>query len=128
MSDESIATNGEFDAWLDALEAGAGYYLSCQHDHGCLPPRRACPHCGSTELQEASLPRTGTLVAKTTIHVPTPAFEAEAPYTTAIVDTGPVRITGLLATPGEDIERGDRLTVTVGQTDAGARVVELHAD
>ena len=85
-----------FDDWLDALEDGDAYYLACPDDHGSLPPRLVCPVCGSSSLETRPLPGTGTVDTYTITHVPTPSFEADAPYVTAIAEFGPVRLTGQL--------------------------------
>lgn len=85
-----------YDDWLDALEEGAPYYLSCSAGHGSLPPRRRCPDCGSGALDTEPLPETGTVETFSVTHVPTPSFADDAPYVVAIVDFGPVRLTGHL--------------------------------
>lgn len=124
MSDD-VVRNAGHDDWLDALAADAGYYVACENDHGILPPRRACPHCGSTDLREEPLPGTGTVLARTTVHVPTPSFEGDAPYTTAVVDLGPVRVTGQVrgADAPPAVEIGDEVGVDVGETGQGERLV-----
>lgn len=85
-----------FDDLLDAISDGDGYFLECSNGHSSLPPRRICPDCGDTELAERPLPDTGAIVTYTVVHVPTPQFEGEAPYVTAIAEFGTVRLTGLL--------------------------------
>ncbi|GAB6878912.1 Zn-ribbon domain-containing OB-fold protein [Halorubrum gandharaense] len=85
-----------YDEWLDALAAGEGYYLESPEGHGSLPPRRVCPHSGSTELTEEPLPDVGAVATYTVVHVAPPDYSAEAPYVTAVVDFGPVRLTGVL--------------------------------
>ena len=107
-----------FDEWLHAFAAEDGYYLACENGHGHLPPRRVCPDCGSTEFTEAELPGTGTVETITTVHVATPAFEADAPYDTAVVDLGPARVTGIVvdAEPGA-VAIGDEVEVDVGASE-----------
>jgi hypothetical protein len=85
-----------YDDWLDGIEAGEGIYLACEHDHGSLPPRRACPHCGSPELIEEPLPDTGDIESVTVVHVAAPSHADDVPYATAIADFGPVRLTGMV--------------------------------
>ncbi|WP_277540910.1 Zn-ribbon domain-containing OB-fold protein [Haloarcula laminariae] len=117
--------NGEFDDWLDSLSDGDGYYVECDEGHGWLPPRRVCPDCGSRELADVSLPDTGEIATHTTITVPTPQFENDAPYVTAIADFGPVSITGLVrgADP-EDVAIGDVVGIGVGERETtGDRAV-----
>lgn len=116
MTDDRV--DAGFDEWLHALVTEDSYYLECENGHGSLPPRRVCPECASSELSEESLPATGTVEAVTTVHVPTPAFTADAPYTTVVVDFGPVRLTGIVveAEPGT-VEIGDELEPSVGASE-----------
>ncbi|UVE49026.1 Zn-ribbon domain-containing OB-fold protein [Haloferax larsenii] len=115
-----------YDEWLAAIAEGDGYYLACPDGHGSLPPRRSCPNCGSSELTEEPLSETGEIVTYSEVHVPAPTFADEAPYVTAIVSFGPVRLTGVLrdadpsavdvgmevtADVGENATSGDRLLV-----------------
>ncbi|WP_255170267.1 Zn-ribbon domain-containing OB-fold protein [Natrononativus amylolyticus] len=112
MSDE-IGHAG-FDDWLDATEEGEAYYLECDRGHGSLPPRRVCPECGSTALSEEPLPETGEIETFTVTHVPTPSFEDDAPYATAIAAFGPVRVTGqVVGVDLESIEAGMTVTPAV---------------
>jgi len=110
------APDGAYDAWLDAIAAGEGYYLACPNDHASLPPRRVCPHCGSPEIEEAQLPESGAVSSHTTVHVPTPAFEDDAPYVTALAAFGPVTITGIVrGVDPEDVAIGDPVGIEVGE-------------
>ena len=114
MSDK--ARDGEYDDLLDAIEDGEGYYLTCANGHGWLPPRRVCPDCGSRELSETPLPDSGEVATYTTVSVATPQFSADTPYTTAIVDYGPVRVTGLLrGVDPEGVEVGMPVGIEVGE-------------
>ena len=124
MSENTVRDAG-FDEWLDAAEEGQAYYLECPNDHGSLPPRRVCPDCGSTDLEEVPLPDSGEIETFTITYVPTPAFEDDAPYATAIANFGPVRITGQVVDVDVDaVENGLEvdLEVTVSQT-TGERVL-----
>jgi len=89
-------TDADHDAWLDALAAGEGYALVCPDGHGSLPPRRICPECGSTSLSREPLGDAGRVETFSVVHVPSPRFAGDAPYVTAVVDLGPVRVTGVL--------------------------------
>jgi len=117
--------NGEYDEWLDAIEAGDGYYVECEAGHGWLPPRRVCPDCGSRELHDEPLPDSGDIATHTTITVATPQFEDDAPYVTAIADFGPVSITGLVrGVDPEDVSMGDVVGIEVGERETtGERAV-----
>ncbi|MDF9745253.1 Zn-ribbon domain-containing OB-fold protein [Natrinema salsiterrestre] len=128
MSDSERVPDAGFDEWLDAAEDGKGYYLECANGHGSLPPRRVCPDCGSTDLEEVDLPETGEIQTYTVTHVPTPAFEEDAPYATAVVDFGPVRLTGqVVGTDPDDVETGltVALEITVSET-TDERVIGLR--
>lgn len=122
MSDE-VADAG-FDEWLRAFAADDGYFLECENGHGSLPPRRVCPDCGSSALTEESLPDTGTVETVTTVHVPTPAFADDAPYSTVIADFGAVRLTGIVvdADPGT-VEVGDEVEPDVGASETSGEEV-----
>ena len=119
------APDGEYDAWLDSIEAGEWYYVACESGHGWLPPRHVCPDCGSRDLTDEPLPESGTIATHTTITVATPQFEDDAPYVTAIADFGPVSVTGLVrgADPA-DVAIGDVVGIEVGERETtGDRAV-----
>ncbi|MDS0281612.1 Zn-ribbon domain-containing OB-fold protein [Haloarcula onubensis] len=117
--------NGEYDDWLDGIEAGEPYYVECSEGHGWLPPRRVCPDCGSRDLHEEPLPDSGEIATHTTITVATPQFEDDAPYVTAIADFGPVSITGLVrGVDPKDVSMGDAVGLEVGERETtGERAV-----
>ncbi|WP_135364381.1 Zn-ribbon domain-containing OB-fold protein [Halosimplex halophilum] len=123
MSDK--ARDGAFDDWLDSVEDGEGYYVECENGHGWLPPRRVCPDCGSRELSETPLPDAGEVATYTEVSVATPQFSADTPYVTAIVDYGPVRVTGLLrGVDPDEVEVGMPVGVGVGERETtGDRAV-----
>lgn len=110
------ASNAGHDAWFDALADGEGYALVCPDSHGSLPPRRVCPECGADSLAEESLAETGTVETYSVVHVAGPRFADDTPYISAIVDFGPVRLTGVVrgvAPESDAIAVGDRLSVGV---------------
>ncbi len=118
--------NGAYDDFLDAVEANRGYYYTCSNDHGLLPPRDVCPHCGDPELLRKPLPEIGTIVTHTTITVPTPRFADDTPYITAIAEFGPVRLTGILY-DDDRVEIGQRVTIELESTETGGeRTIAFH--
>ncbi|ELY78400.1 Zn-ribbon domain-containing OB-fold protein [Natrinema pallidum] len=128
MSDSDPVADAGFDEWLAAAAEGDAYYLECANGHGSLPPRRVCPDCGSTDIAEADLSETGEIRTVTVTHVPTPAFEDDAPYATAVVDFGPVRLTGqVIGIDVADVETGltVALEITTSET-TGERVIGLR--
>jgi len=114
----SDARDEGFDDFLDAVEDGQPYYLAGPEGDGWLPPRRVDPATGSTELTEEPLPETGEIVTLTQTHVAGPDFADDAPYVVAIVDFGPVKVTGQIrgADPG-DVEIGDAVSIGVDRTE-----------
>lgn len=124
--DKRIANTG-FDEWLDTLADGEGYYLEGPEGDGSLPPRRVDPHTGSTDLEEQPLPDVGAVETFTVVHVAPPEFVDEAPYVTAVVDFGPVQLTGVLrgVEPADDaIGLGMEVEPTVERRETdGARIV-----
>ncbi|WP_247731545.1 Zn-ribbon domain-containing OB-fold protein [Halovivax limisalsi] len=116
MSDDGARDAG-FDDWLDALESGDPYYLACENGHGSLPPRTVCPDCGSDAIERESLSIDGVVESVTVVHVPTPAFADDAPYATAIVDLGPVRVTGRVVDADPDtVDIGMPVTLSTTET------------
>jgi uncharacterized OB-fold protein len=122
------ARDGAYDDFLDALEAGEGYYLECSEGHGWLPPRRVCPDCGSRELTETSLPDSGEILTHTTVSVATPQFSEDAPYVTAIARFGPVQLTALVrGIDPADVEVGMPVGIEVGERETtGERALVLR--
>jgi uncharacterized OB-fold protein len=103
---------------LDAIADGEGYYIECENGHGSLPPRHVCPECASQELTQERLPDSGEIETLTVIHATTPAFSDDTPYVTAVVDFGPIELTGRVpeADP-ESIETGLTVTPTIGESE-----------
>lgn len=111
--DEGTLRAGSYEEWVDALTEG-GFYLECGNGHGSLPPRRVCPECGDTDLAERALPGTGAVSTFSEVHVAAPAFADETPYVTAIVDFGPVRLTGVLRdVAADEVAIGDSVAPDV---------------
>lgn len=90
---EQVRDDG-YDDFLDALGSGEGYYLESSDGRGWLPPRAVDPRTGESDLTEKPLPDVGTIVTTTIIRVATPQFDVDAPFALAIVDFGPVKMTG----------------------------------
>ncbi|MDZ7702041.1 MAG: OB-fold domain-containing protein [Halobacteriales archaeon] len=125
---EATDANAGYDGFLEAVDAGDGFYVECANGHGSLPPRRACPRCGSTELTETPLPRTGEVETYTVVHVPTPQLADDVPYVTAIARFGPARLSGFLRGVDDPADAvGTEVAASVGATEtAGERVLVLR--
>ena len=103
-----------YDEWLDAIEADEGFYLRSPEGHGSLPPRRVCPHSGSTDLKREPLPETGMIETYSIVHVGATTFEDDTPYISAVVDFGAVELTGVVrGVDPEAVAVGDAVEVTV---------------
>lgn len=114
----SEARNEGYDDFLDAIEEGEPYYLEGPEGHGSLPPKRIDPATGSQELTEKPLPDTGEIETYTQTHVAAPDFADDAPFVVAVVDFGPVSVTGQIRgmEPG-DVEAGQEVTIGVDRTE-----------
>jgi len=112
-----LPTDDDFEAWREALGSPDAFYLRCPEGHGSLPPRRVCPRCGAATLERAPLPEAGVVESFTVTHVAPPRFAEDAPYVTAVVDFGDVRLTGVVrGVPPGDVAVGDRLRPAVEET------------
>lgn len=110
-ADSPFTLPGFFSALADGRLLGA----ACEDcETVLLPPRPACYACGSRDVYVEEQPRTGEVVSYTAVHTPPPAFEAEAPYTVAIVelDSG-ARLTGRVDATYDDVEIGTPVRLTV---------------
>jgi len=118
MTSQNTPDDG-YDDFLDALSVDdeTAQYVECSNGHGSLPPRRVCPVCGSTSLSDKPLPNTGTVVTYTTIHAPTPDFDADAPYTVIIADVGPLKLTAIYDGDRQDVSIGMDISLTVKNTE-----------
>jgi uncharacterized OB-fold protein len=128
MSDDEAVDAG-YDEWLDAVTDGEGYYLLCENDHGSLPPRRVCPHCGSLDIEETPLPERGEVETFTVTHVATPNFTEDTPYAVAIARFDDVAVTGQVrGVDVEDVAVGMQVTIDVDETaTTGEDLVVFHA-
>ncbi|PSP81888.1 nucleic acid-binding protein [Halobacteriales archaeon QS_1_68_17] len=113
-----------YDDFLEALEAGEGYYLAGSDGDGFLPPRNVHPRTGEP-LEEEPMPEAGEIVSLTRTQVAAPQLADDAPYTVAIAEFGPVRLTGQVrAEDPKSIEIGTTVEADVGETETtGDRIV-----
>ena len=103
-------TGGErYGQFLDAVADGEGYYLVDRDGDGFLPPKVTDAFGSAGDLTRRPLPETGKIEAVTVVSVPPSGFADDVPYALAVVDMGPVRLTGQVC--GADPE-----AVAVGQT------------
>ncbi len=128
MSDESLSADdprtlpGSFDALAEGQLLGG----VCTCGNTLIPPRPACYACGSREVAVEELSRDGRVVSHTEVRTPPPAFEAEAPYTTAIVelvDGG--RLTGRVDADYDAVDIGTPVELTAREPTPGTREAAL---
>jgi len=83
-----------------------------------LPPRPLCDKCLSTEFEWVELPRTGTLLTYTIIHVAPTQFQNMAPYAVGIVQLeNGVKIPGMIKdAPLDKIRVGMQLKMEFEET------------
>ena len=114
MTEHITEQPATYDEWLETIENGEAFYLESPAGHGSLPPRRVCPHSGSTELSREPLPEMGTIETYTVVHVAAEKFNDDTPYVSAVVDFGPVALTGILrGVDPEAVAVGDEVSVSV---------------
>jgi uncharacterized OB-fold protein len=125
MSDDDVVRDGGYDDFLDAVEEGEPYYLAGSGDNGWLPPRIRNPETGERDLSEEPLPDTGEVLTLTTVYVSGPSFVDDAPYVVAIVDFGPVQITGQVrGVDPDNVEIGQSVEIGADRTETtGERLV-----
>ena len=123
-ADSPLTLPGFFDALAEGDLLG-GVCADC--GEVLLPPRPACYACGSRAVDVESQPRRGHVYSYTAVRTPPPAFEADAPYTIAVVElAGGGRLTGRLAADYDDTEVGDPVELTVREPTERERQVALE--
>ncbi|MDG6988496.1 MAG: Zn-ribbon domain-containing OB-fold protein [Nitrososphaerota archaeon] len=81
----------------------------------CFPPVYRCRKCGSEEIEDKEMPKSGKIVTYTQLHEPLPGFEAQAPFYLAVVelDNGAKILTQLVDSPDESVKTGAKVVATV---------------
>ncbi len=90
--------------FVDRLVQGELFATRCS---GCgriyFPPRADCAGCLGSAMQWEKIPEKGKLVSFTRVNYAPAGFEADVPYTLALVDFGEVKVFGRLgSTVAED--------------------------
>lgn len=93
--------------WEGALVEGALLGLECEEcGYVTATPKAACVRCGSRDVNQISLPTTGSVYSKSTIEI-APTAQGSS-YQIAFVDVGEARVLGRIVT-GERAEIGNRV-------------------
>ena len=123
LSQESPFTLPGF---FDALSDGELLAGVCECGQVLLPPRPACYACGSRAVSIEEQPRKGDVISYTEVRTAPPAFEAESPYTVAIVElVSGGRLTGRVDASYDAVEIGDPVLLTVREPTEAARNAAL---
>lgn len=98
LSKEEVTADSPYTipGFFDALADGTLYGIRCRScEEQLVPPRPACYACGSTDVDLAEQPMSGTVYTYTAVHAPAAALREQAPFTVAVVelDSG-ARLTG----------------------------------
>jgi len=80
-----------------------------------FPPVYRCRKCGSREIADAEMPRTGKILTYTILHEPMPGFEAEAPFPLALIrlENGAVVLSQVVDSPEESVRTGANVRATL---------------
>jgi uncharacterized OB-fold protein len=79
------------------------------------PPVKVCKKCGSTEIEEKEMPKTGTIVSFTKLTEPPVDFKDYAPIYLAMIrlDNGILVLGQLADAESEEIKIGARVMATI---------------
>jgi uncharacterized OB-fold protein len=80
-----------------------------------FPPVYRCRMCGSEEVKDAEMPKTGTIVSYTVLHEPLPGFEAQAPMSLALVrlENGAKLLAQIVDSPEGSVMTGAKVRATL---------------
>ncbi|ELZ24587.1 hypothetical protein C477_00215 [Haloterrigena salina JCM 13891] len=92
----------------------------CDCDEIHFPPRIVCPECTGDDLEYVDLPDEGELFAFSEVRdgLPLGLSEHDVPYVVAVVDLGPVRLSGWIDNAAySDLEIGDAVSLKIVEID-----------
>ena len=80
-----------------------------------FPPVYKCRGCGSEDIGDKEMPKTGEILTYTLLHEPLPGFEAQAPMYLAVVKlaNGARVLTQIVDSPGDTVKTGAKVRATV---------------
>ena len=80
-----------------------------------FPPVYRCKGCGSVDLRDKEMPKTGKIMTYTHLHEPLPGFEAQAPFYLAVIklDNGARVLSQVVDSPDDSIKTGAKVRATV---------------
>jgi len=79
-----------------------------------FPPVYRCRKCGSENVEDKEMPKSGKILTYTVLHEPLPGFEAQAPFFLAVVEleNGGRVLTQIVDSPDESVKIGARAHAT----------------
>jgi hypothetical protein len=79
-----------------------------------FPPLYKCRKCGSENIEDKEMPKTGKIMTYTQLHEPLPGFEAQAPFYLAVVEleNGGRVLTQIVDSPDESVKIGAKVRAT----------------
>ncbi len=111
--------------WRKAREYLGPKALRCR---GCgeviYPPKKACPYCGSRDLEEIALPRRGRVVTYTVINVPIEGFPK--PTVIAVADLGGAKVMAQVVEGAELLAEGAEVEVVLGKVGRTVEGLEYY--
>ncbi len=111
--------------WRRAREYLGLKALKCR---GCgevvYPPKRACPYCGSRDLEEVTLPRRGKVITYTVINVPIEGFPK--PTVIAVADLGGAKVMAQVVEGAEELAEGAKVEVVLGKVGRTVEGLEYY--
>jgi len=80
-----------------------------------FPPVYRCKGCGSEQIKDKEMPKTGTILTYTQLHEPLPGFEAQTPLSLAVVklENGARILTQIVDSPPDSVKTGARVRATI---------------
>ena len=79
-----------------------------------FPPVYRCRKCGSENVEDKEMPKSGKILTYTVLHEPLPGFEAQAPFFLAVVEleNGGRVLTQIVDSPEESVKIGAKARAT----------------
>lgn len=80
-----------------------------------FPPVYRCKKCGSEQIKDKEMPKSGKIMTYTQLHEPLPGFESQAPLYLAVVrlENGARVLTQIVDSPEESVKTGAKVRSTV---------------
>ncbi|MCG8400721.1 MAG: Zn-ribbon domain-containing OB-fold protein [Firmicutes bacterium] len=121
---KSFTSRTKVDDFVEYLANGELRGTKCKScAQSYFPPRADCPGCLGGDMEWLKIEGTGRLISYTRANYAPTGFEADVPYTLALVDFNGIKVFGRLssAIPEEELSPGISLRTSISQL-PGARL------